>query len=133
MVRNIHIQQFSGIKRTEGKQPHQCADTFGAVLPQRAVFAYNNVFLQRGRYFLFQVIHLSLNRSSHSMISSVSFLFAPYLPVLRCWIVAGMLQSLAIWQQEVSKGLATTLQHIAGFYSALSAACDKETYCCIIA
>jgi hypothetical protein len=37
-----------------------------------------------------------------------------------------MLQSLAIWQQEVSKGLATTLQHIAGFYSALSAACDKK-------
>jgi hypothetical protein len=48
-----YIQPFSGIKRTEGKQAHQCADTFGAVLAERAVFADNNVFLQRGRYFLF--------------------------------------------------------------------------------
>jgi hypothetical protein len=74
------IQQIRGIKRTHGKQAYQCADTFGAVLAKRAVFSDNDVVLQRGRYFLFQVIHLSLNRSSHSMISSVSFLFAPYLP-----------------------------------------------------
>jgi len=33
-----------------------------------------------------------------------------------CRIVAGMLQRLAIWQQEVSKGSATTLQETGGFY-----------------
>jgi hypothetical protein len=31
-----------------------------------------------------------------------------------------MLQGLAVWQQEVSKGLATTLQQTCGFYGARS-------------
>jgi hypothetical protein len=47
-----HIHQFGGIKRRRGKHAYQCADTSGAVLAKRAVFAKHNVFLQRGRYFV---------------------------------------------------------------------------------